>query len=345
MKKLLILFAALCLAAPAMAADWNFYGSARFATFYTDLDLDTPGVDDQTNLVWTQQGNSRIGANVKFNDEIGGRFEMGDAMNKRILFGTYNFGAGQLLIGQTFTPSSSLFYSSSVLGDDGGLLGIGQFYDGRHPMVQVSMGGLKLAAIRQNTPDTLGGTNVETLLPKLEVYYGHRADTYFLDVFGGYQTYEVKGTTIGDQDIDAWVIGIGGGINFGAFYARAGLNLGQNYGNYGQWNRGGRNPIRNTATIFNNELQDVDCWGYLGVLGFKASDMLSFEAGYGWTEAELDVAGGYTDEISQFYLNSTINITRGFFIVPEVGLIQYKEGGRVGDPEVFYLGAKWQINF
>jgi hypothetical protein len=36
MKKLFIVFAILCLAAPAMAADWNFYGSARFATFYVD---------------------------------------------------------------------------------------------------------------------------------------------------------------------------------------------------------------------------------------------------------------------------------------------------------------------
>jgi hypothetical protein len=343
MKKLFIVFAALCLAVPAMAADWNFYGSARFATFYTDLDFDIPGTDDRTNLEWNQQGNSRIGANVKFNDEIGGRFEMSDNFGKRLLFGTYNFGAGQLLLGQTYNPSSSYFYSNSVFDGDGGLLGLGQFYDGRNPMVQLSFGRFKMAAITQNTPDTLGGTDVEKMLPKLEGSYGYRADTWFFDVFGGYQTYEVIGTPIGDQDIDAYVIGVGGGVNFGPISFKAGLNLGQNYGNYGQWNRGGTNPIRNTATILNGQVEDVDNWGFLGVLGFKASDMLAFEAGYGWTQAEVDVAGGYKDELTQIYVNSTINITKGFFIVPEVGTIMYE--GRVNEPELFYLGAKWQINF
>ena len=38
MKKLFIIFAILCLAAPAMAADWNFYGSARMWTGMNSLD-------------------------------------------------------------------------------------------------------------------------------------------------------------------------------------------------------------------------------------------------------------------------------------------------------------------
>jgi hypothetical protein len=77
------------------------------------------------DLQWAQQGNSRIGANVKFNDQIGGGFEMSDSFGKRKLFGTYTFGNGsQLLLGQTYTPSA-LFYSNSVYDGDGDLLGIG----------------------------------------------------------------------------------------------------------------------------------------------------------------------------------------------------------------------------
>ena len=34
MRKIGMVLALFCLAAPAMAADWNFYGSARMATFY-----------------------------------------------------------------------------------------------------------------------------------------------------------------------------------------------------------------------------------------------------------------------------------------------------------------------
>ena len=53
MKKLTILIAAValvCFSVPAMAVDWNFYGSARIATFYTstdggDLVLRQPVVD------------------------------------------------------------------------------------------------------------------------------------------------------------------------------------------------------------------------------------------------------------------------------------------------------------
>ena len=126
MKKLLIVLAVLCLAAPTMAAEWNFYGNSRFATFSIDKDMDLPNVDSDTDTLWTQQGNSRIGATVKFNDQIGGRFEYGAGsnINKRHLYGTYNFGVGEVLIGQTYTPTSDYFYSNSVINDDGDLLGI-----------------------------------------------------------------------------------------------------------------------------------------------------------------------------------------------------------------------------
>jgi hypothetical protein len=42
----------------------------------------------------------------------------------------------------------------------------------------------------------------------------------------------------------------------------------------------------------------------LAVLGFKASDMMTFEAGYGYQEAELDVAGSEADEVEQYYLQA-----------------------------------------
>ena len=341
MKKLFIVFAVLCLAAPAMAADWNFYGSARFKTFYEDFDPDEPGQDNEKNLTWNQQGNSRIGANVKVNDEISGRFEYGAGPNLRLLYGTYNFGGGQFQIGQDYTPSSSYFYSNSVFGDDGDLLGVGAFYLGRVPMVQVKLGGLKLAAIRQATPDGVGYAASETLLPKLEVSYGYKADQFFVDVFGGYQTYEVTTTAGNDEDIASYVLGIGGGVNFGPVYFKAGLNMGENYGNYGAYNPGG---LRNKAEIdAGGNLRDTDNFGWLAVLGFKASDMLTLEAGYGVQEAELDGATN-SDEIEQMYLNAVVNITKGFFVVPEVGLIKDSPAGG-NSSEAFYIGAKWQINF
>ena len=46
MKKLTILIAAIalvCFSVPAMAVDWNFYGSARMATFYVSDDYQDDG--------------------------------------------------------------------------------------------------------------------------------------------------------------------------------------------------------------------------------------------------------------------------------------------------------------
>jgi hypothetical protein len=366
MKKLLIVFAILCLAAPAMAADWNFYGSARFSTFYTDKDLDISGVDNQKETIWAQQGNSRIGATVKFNDQIGGRFEMSDSFGKRMLYGTYAFGNGsELLIGQTYTPSSSYFYSNSVFDGDGDLLGVGQFYTGRIPMIQWSMAGFKVALItpavetynesdatNANFIDDTGASytlevepaseyDTESVVPKIEASYRFKGDMFFADVFGGYQTYKLDGATT-DYDIDSYVVGVGGGMNFGALYFNAGLHWGQNVGNYGAYNPLG---VTDSAVLdANGTLQDAESFGWLGVIGFNASEMFSIEAGYGWESAEVDNSNN-TTVAQQMYLNSTINIAPGFFIFPEVGLLSQQNDLNAPEPETFYVGAKWQINF
>ena len=85
MKKLLVILAAVALvwafAAPASAVDWNFYGSARMATFYTSDDFGdletTAGQDDDTGTQWDLQGNSRIGVRVKGEGSVSGRIELG----------------------------------------------------------------------------------------------------------------------------------------------------------------------------------------------------------------------------------------------------------------------------
>lgn len=369
MKKLLIVLAVLLLAAPTMAAEWNFYGSSRFATFSIDKDMDLPGVDSDTDTLWEQQGNSRIGATVKFNDQIGGRFEYGAGsnINKRHLYGTYNFGVGEVLIGQTYTPTSDYFYSNSVINDDGDLLGIGQFYVGRRPMIRLTFGNLKLAFVEPNTEDykipgvidtgdfidpygnTTHNYDTDATFPKIELSYGYKGEMFFVDVFGGYQTYEIELQSGPSEDVDAYVAGIGAGVNVGPAFLRAGFHMGQNFGNYGQWNQAagyfGDDYFNDKATFdVNGRLEDSDGMGYLGVLGFKANDMLTIEAGYGYEETELD-ALNYEAEVAQYYLNATINIHKNFFVVPEIGMIEYEEEGVSAEPEVFYAGAKWQINF
>ncbi len=359
MKKLFIIFAVLCLAAPAMAADWNFYGSARFATFYVMEDFDNDGLgatfEDDDDLQWAQQGNSRIGANVKFNDQIGGGFEMSDSFGKRKLFGTYTFGGGsQLLIGQTYAPSA-WFYSNSVFDGDGDLLGVGEFYEGRVPMIQWKTGGLKIALISPaGQRASLSDDVYDVTFPKIEVGYGFKSDMWFLDVFGGYQTFELDGGSTGiSEDVDSYVVGLGGGVNFGALYIKAGAHIGQNLGDYG-----GYNPLDFDDEAFivalapSYNVYDTEGFGVLGVVGFNVSEMLTIEGGFGYVQYEKDDIPGVATEDEtgmQVYLNATINIAPGFFIVPEVGYItaDYDNAGAAVDPEpnITYFGAKWQINF
>ncbi|MBW2607133.1 MAG: porin [Deltaproteobacteria bacterium] len=373
MKKLFILFIAVAMVAaftvPAMAdAEWNFYGSARMATFSVDDDPDTPGVDSDTDTQWAQQGNSRIGATVKFNDEIGGGFEMSDSFGKRKLYGTYNFGAGQLLLGQTYTPSAN-FYSNSVYDGDGDLLGVGEYYGGRLQMIQLKFGGFKIALIKNAATgavyeqtaavpvDVSGGINpvaavnydVDVTIPKIEASFRFATDMFHVKVFGGYQTFELESNVPGEvdpDDIDSLLYGVGAGVNFGPAYVKASVTAGQNLGDYGAYNPHGVNAGANGGTA-PGEVEDNDALGYLLVVGFKAGDAATIEAGYGYQEYDSNLAGEQADETTQMYVNATINITKGFFIVPEIGIIDRDESATSGDDQgdITYFGAKWQINF
>lgn len=371
MKKLFILFVAVAMVAaftvPAMAeAEWNFYGSARMTTFYVDDDPDTIGVDSDKGTVWAQQGNSRIGAKVKFNDEIGGRFEMSDSFGKRLLYGTYNFGGGELLLGQSYTPTT-YFYSNSVYNGDGDLLNLGQFYEGRQPMIQVKFPfGLKVALVKptagtyvQDTaagvfpwdPDVVTNYDTDVTLPKIELSYKFKTDVFFVDVFGGYQTFDLESNVVGlkDTDITSTVYGVGGGANIGPVYFKLGAHKGENLDDFaGLWHQVGGDA---GATIdpATGKVTDNDAMGYLAVVGFKAGDAATIEAGYGYQEYDSNskAVGAQEDEAVQYYVNATINITKGFFIVPEIGLIDRKQSAVKGAEEgdITYFGLKWQINF
>jgi hypothetical protein len=74
--------------------------------------------------------------------------------------------------------------------------------------------------------------------------------------------------------------------------------------------------------------------------------MITVEGGVGYESYEVDENDAPKEELMQYYLNCTINIAPGFFIVPEVGYVKYDPDCN-GDPEPerTYVGAKWQINF
>jgi hypothetical protein len=356
MKRLFVLFAALALVAAfaitATAAEWNFYGSARMATFYEDKDEDSPSfgslqAGDDDGTTWDLQGNARIGATVNAG-KIGGGFEYGSGPNLRKLYGTYNFGGGEILIGQTYSPTCDLFYSNQVWAADEDLLSIGQFYAGRNPMIQLKVQGFRLALVKPATATVTGLAGDEDVtLPKFEASFHLKQDAFFMDIYGGYNAYEIE-TPAKTYDVDSFVAGIGAGIDVGSAFIKGNAYFARNHEQYGAYS--GVNPANRSAKYdsVKNEIIDNDSFGALGVFGFKASDKLTFEIGYGYAQYELDEDGAEADDAMSYYANVTINIAPGFFIVPEVGVVDFGDDGnnpQNDEGKLTYFGAKWQINF
>ena len=331
---------------PAMAAaEWNFYGSARMSTFWADQDAAyAGGLFDDQDLTWNLQGNSRLGATVKAGD-IGGGFEFGTGVNVRKLYGTWNFEGGQILVGQTYTPVNA-FYSNQVAGGDTDLLPYGGIYDGRHPMVQLKVGGFKFAAVNPGS-DALDFDDVDTKIPKFEASYDLKAGPVALKLLGGYNQYDTADAiTDNSYSITSWIAGAGIAFASGPFYINGNIYYGQNLGPFGMWQEAAYDD-----PIFDGfEYQDAKTLGYIGVIGFKVSDMLTFEAGYGHIKSEVDIFGITAEDPAQsYYVQAVITIAKGFIIVPEVGVFDNKdiEVGpiTVDEGKETYFGLKWQINF
>ena len=347
MKKLFVLifavaFLAVC-TVPAMAAsEWNFYGSSRMSTFYQTLDKEaSPTGFDDSDTDWYLQGNSRIGANVKAG-AISGRFEYGTGINLRLLYGTWNFGGGSLLVGQTYSPVN-LFYSNQVYGGDTDMLPFGGVYGGRRAMIQVSIASFKFAMIQPNTGDVTGAADVDTVLPKLEAKYTANLGPVKLDIIAGLNKYDEVNATDANTDITSYIVGGGVRSNFGPIYINANYYYGSNLGQYGLWQVGNDDAQVNAAGDVENTISQ----GLLAVLGFKLSDMINFELGYAGSQHKNDLWSD-NDKQQTYYVQSTITIAKSsvFFIVPEFG-VQDFETDHAGHNEGknTYFGLKWQINF
>jgi hypothetical protein len=339
MKKLMVMVATLAMfASSAYAADWNFYGSARISTFW--VNSETIGTNtDTTNYVEGLQGNSRFGAKVKVSDELTARFEYGTGVNVRLLYGTWNFGAGSLTVGQDYTPLN-WFYSDQVYGGDGDLLPYGGLYSGREGQLKLKFGGLHIALLNSDKAYTGTAVTTDTKVPGIEVTYSMNFDNLGFKLGGGYQTFGVEAAGI-DDDVTSWVLALGAKGTFGAFYLAGNIYGGQNAGNMivigtnGTWNQQGLAAIGTTVV-------DNDVLGGILVAGFALNDMFNFEAGYGFAQAELDVNNSNKDKVQSYYVNSTITMAPGVFVVPELGRI---DGRDDGDTDSTYFGMKWQINF
>jgi hypothetical protein len=185
------------------------------------------------------------------------------------------------------------------------------------------------------------------IIPKIEVRYHIEQDAFFADLFGGFSTFEVEDVTMGetnygDETVNAWALGVGGGLNLDPAYIKAQVYMARNAVNFGL------SHIDGDGAFFDDtgSLVDEDNLGFSVIVGTMI-DKYTVEAGYGYVSSEPDASGFDKDTAMAYYANVTIPVYDGFFFVPEVGFIDYADGpdGSDEDRDTTYFGAKWQIDF
>jgi hypothetical protein len=147
-------------------------------------------------------------------------------------------------------------------------------------------------------------------------------DQFNFDIFGGYQRYDIESTSaaiVTDVDVTSYIIGLSGKVNFGAGWLAGGASFYQN-GDSAGW-LGGGTPTLNVGSTDTN---DMDAWMGFIAAGFKASDMASFEVGFGYRNWDLDA--GETERGGD-------RLNGGDFEVAE-GQLQHAAASAVGSARV-----------
>ena len=366
-----------------LAASWKFYGSVRVATFYNDFkakdnhkDNNGSGINDKGTR-WALQTNSRIGANVAIGD-IAGQFEYGhggkDADKNvtndptiRLLYGSWNFGPGKIVIGKDYTP---LYWdiSNKVYADDSHMYGFGQFYGGREAQIKLIYGAFQVALIDPTAgAKNYGWDGTDVYLPRIEASYDLNFGPVTGRVIAGYKTYDVVDnedrSNEEEESIDSYILALALKYTAGPFYASIAGFYAQNVTAYA----GGSMSIRTSNNYvangysgssaipyFGSDTDDCKTWGATVAVGYKVNDMVTFEAGFGYQEDKWSPTGAtFKETAMSYYIQAPLTIAKNFWIVPEAGIETFKaktDINGVGDDSAklgksAYFGVKWQINF
>jgi len=353
MKKLIALLAIGLIAAPAFAASWDMYGQVRLRAFYenTDKHYNTLGESD-TDLAFGTVQNSRIGAKVKADDKLSAVVELGlgsneagaNAVTTRLIYADYDFGGLKLRIGQDFGPTATFFDYNQVSNTDNDLVGFGTINSGRYAQIKLMASGFELALSRPGL-GSYTTNNADIYLPRLEAAYTLDMKPIKVKAFGGYQVFKAynanENVATADEQLSAYVVGALAKADMGMFFSTLSGYYGANTGLMGY--QGSASGIAvNAVPTLNDDSSD---YGFAINAGFKASDSLIFEAGYGYATADRD---DYTkaDKAQSYYVNATVKLAKNFFIVPEISVEdKMKNKNDADEGKKVYYGAKFQANF
>ena len=175
-----------------------------------------------------------------------------------------------------------------------------------------------------------------------------------LFIGGLYNQYKVNFALAGggkqDTTVNTYMVGAGGKYAYGPFYFNA-------EGQYGKNPNNGDGFVTLIPSVMafdptTNKSEDSEYWAGQGVIGFKLSDMISFEGGYVYQYGKVkdpSINQDFEQTTGIWYVQSVISPAKNFYIVPEIGDIDYQNlkvagvNTKLGD--LLWFGIKWQINF
>jgi hypothetical protein len=356
MRKLLVLLSAVALmvafTVPAIAADKSvsFYGRVWMDTFIEDYSKEKTGLGfDDSELLWDVEGNgtSRFGAKFKW-DSMSANVEIRPSNTSvyRQWWGAWNFGAGSLLVGHTW---SLLYINTAICGqcEAGGSSGqLGNWVGTlRQPQVRLTVGSLAVALEKPYSVGTLSLADKDFTLPRLTATYALKLGSIGLVPFLGWQSYDEVDAADKSYGVDGMVYGITARMPVGPGYVNAQVWMSKNDANWGNYYHNGFGG----AVLSGTTIKDEDGMGYTLVAGMMLSDTMKFEVGYGHNEYELDLPGTYEDTSNAYYAQLEIKLAKGFTVTPEFGKVDDDEkitNGVVSkEGDLTYYGAVWKIHF
>jgi hypothetical protein len=336
------------------------------------------------NLAWLLQSNSRIGANVKWGN-IGGAFEYGSTPYLRLLYGTWNFAKDMTFeIGQDYGSNFYLVSNMCGPGGaECNGIGFGSIYPGRVPMLRLIYGGLKVSLeqtqssagsyLANVTPGVPIGPTTQLLLPnELTAGTGFVQTDFQLPRFAASYTFNMgpgqffvggqynqfkeifdNAGSKQENTVYGWTIGAGTKLAFGPFYVNATVQYGYNP------NTAGTGPVTLYPSVqlydpVTDNAENSKYFAWQVIPGFHLTDNVTFEGGIIYQGGKVNAATVSDVSAKQnewiYYVQMAYSPTKNMYIIPEAGLISYGKLRVTGFDDVtygnlWYAGAKWQINF
>ncbi len=279
----------------------------------------------------------------------------------RLIYGTYKFDAGTLLVGQDY--SNNWVASAQTWDADKGFSGYGSLDNSRQAQIKFTMNnGLYFAAIN---PSSLNTSVYAVTIPVLNVGYRSKAGNFdynFGALYGNAKSYNGNDTVAAAGNLDSYAsntlnayLGYGSGkLTAGPVAFLFNLGYGQNTGDLGI----ATGRLGNSTAALNNDStvaaltsgvtgnryiastnQNVTTTESFAQVSFQASDTALVNVGVGYvsdkrkegrmvrtsttgaTSTVVSLADAKADNRISAFINAPITIAKGFSVTPELTYI------------------------